>query len=139
MYTFQSNSYAKIMLEESEPASTESGVALQNVKMQFRPGLRLLIYRGCMISAIREKNYSIFNFLNLLHVKSYLEKQNLIFHSCRSVKVHTVSNDVIQNSMISLIWQLVKLIISFCLNNLRLYKINLMPIDVISWYQVKNI
>ena len=27
------------MLEEAEPASTKSGVALQNVEMQFRPGL----------------------------------------------------------------------------------------------------
>ena len=39
------------MLEEAEPASTESGVAIQNVEMQFRPGLGLLIYRECKISA----------------------------------------------------------------------------------------
>ena len=55
----------------------------------------------------------------LFHVKDFLEIKNLIFHSCLSVEVHTASNSVIHNSMISLILQLVKLIIGFSFNNLK--------------------
>ena len=55
----------------------------------------------------------------LFHVKSFLEIENLIFHSCLSVEVHTTSNSVVHNSMISLILQLVKLIIGFSFNNLK--------------------
>ena len=55
----------------------------------------------------------------IFHVKGFLEIKNLIFHSCLSVEVHTASNSVVHNSMISLILQLVKLIIGFSFNNLK--------------------